>query len=47
MLPLLPQVAYLTVADFSMREELVLKIAILAEKFAPNVQVGDWHGMAW
>eukprot|EP00775_Hariotina_reticulata_P003331 gene3331-3608_t len=31
-------VAYLTVADFSMREELVLKIAILAEKFAPNVQ---------
>lgn len=33
-------VTYLTVADFSMREELVLKIAILAEKFAPNVQVG-------
>jgi hypothetical protein len=26
------------VADFSMREELVLKIAILAEKFAPSVQ---------
>ena len=25
-------------ADFAMREELVLKIAILAEKFAPNVQ---------
>lgn len=33
------QVTYLTVADFSMREELVLKIAILAEKFAPNVEV--------
>jgi hypothetical protein len=46
MLLLLLQVSYLTVADFSMREELVLKIAILAEKFAPNVQVGDWHGMA-
>lgn len=29
---------YLVVADFSMREELVLKIAILAEKFAPSVQ---------
>jgi AP-2 complex subunit alpha len=26
------------VADFSIREELVLKVAILAEKFAPNVQ---------
>ena len=25
-------------ADFAMREELVLKIAILAEKFAPSVQ---------
>lgn len=32
-------VKYLTVADFTMREELVLKIAILAEKFAPSVQV--------
>lgn len=31
-------VKYLTVADFTMREELVLKIAILAEKFAPSVQ---------
>eukprot|EP00878_Enallax_costatus_P038873 GHUV01044361.1.p1 GENE.GHUV01044361.1~~GHUV01044361.1.p1 ORF type:complete len:317 (+),score=114.18 GHUV01044361.1:444-1394(+) len=31
-------VKYLTVADFGMREELVLKICILAEKFAPNVQ---------
>lgn len=30
---------YLTIADFSMREELVLKIAILAEKFAPSVEV--------
>mmetsp|Transcript_39785 Transcript_39785/g.88425 ORF Transcript_39785/g.88425 Transcript_39785/m.88425 type:complete len:1123 (+) Transcript_39785:142-3510(+) len=29
---------YLVVADFSMREELVLKIAVLAEKFAPSVQ---------
>lgn len=29
---------YVTVADFSLREELVLKIAILTEKFAPNVQ---------
>jgi AP-2 complex subunit alpha len=28
---------YLTVTEFSMREELVLKIAILAEKFAPSV----------
>uniref|UniRef100_A0A6A7G4W7 AP-2 complex subunit alpha n=2 Tax=Hirondellea gigas TaxID=1518452 RepID=A0A6A7G4W7_9CRUS len=27
---------YLTSADFSMREELVLKIAILAEKFSPS-----------
>jgi hypothetical protein len=34
------QVTYLTIADFSMREELVLKIAILAEKFAPSVEVG-------
>jgi len=25
-------------ADYTMREELVLKIAILAEKFAPSVQ---------
>jgi hypothetical protein len=33
------QVTYLTVAEFSMREELVLKIAILAEKFAPDVEV--------
>jgi AP-2 complex subunit alpha len=32
-------VKYLTIADFSMREELVLKVAILAEKYAPNVQV--------
>jgi len=31
-------VKYLTIADFSMREELVLKVAILAEKYAPNVQ---------
>ena len=31
-------VKYLVVADFSMREELVLKAVILAEKFAPNVQ---------
>lgn len=29
---------YLTIADLSFREELVLKIAILAEKFAPTVQ---------
>lgn len=36
---LLLQVTYLTIADFSMREELVLKIAILAEKFAPSVEV--------
>lgn len=28
---------YLTVAELSMREELVLKVAILAEKFAPSV----------
>ena len=26
--------------DFTMREELVLKTAILAEKYAPDVQVG-------
>ena len=31
-------VDYLVTADFAMREELVLKIAILAEKYAPNVQ---------
>eukprot|EP00873_Tetraselmis_striata_P008662 jgi/Tetstr1/428926/TSEL_018902.t1 len=30
--------AYLTTADFTMREELALKIAILAEKFAPDLQ---------
>ena len=36
------QVTYLTIADFSMREELVLKIAILAEKFAPSVEV-SWR----
>ena len=38
--------AYLVVADFSMREELVLKIAFLAEKFAPSVQwwVQGWPG---
>jgi hypothetical protein len=35
------QVTYLTIADFSMREELVLKIAILAEKFAPSVEVNS------
>ena len=29
---------YTTIADFSIREELVLKIAILAERFAPNVR---------
>ncbi len=29
---------YLIVSDFAIREELVLKIAILAEKFAPTVQ---------
>ncbi|GMH38541.1 hypothetical protein BSKO_06425 [Bryopsis sp. KO-2023] len=29
---------YMTVADFSMREELTLKIAILAERFAPDVK---------
>jgi AP-2 complex subunit alpha len=38
------QVTYLTVADFSMREELVLKIAILAEKFAPSVEVRRMGG---
>ena len=31
-------VKYLTIADFSMREELTLKVAILAERFAPNVK---------
>lgn len=31
-------IKYLTVADFSMREELTLKIAILAERFAPDVK---------
>ncbi|KAL6765658.1 adaptin N terminal region-domain-containing protein [Haematococcus lacustris] len=31
---------YLGAVDFSMREEVVLKIAILAEKFAPSV---DWY----
>lgn len=40
------QVTYLTIADFSMREELVLKIAILAEKFAPSVEVSSTHGVA-
>ncbi len=30
--------AYLVASDFSVREEIVLKVAILAEKFAPNVQ---------
>ncbi|GIL47564.1 hypothetical protein Vafri_4358 [Volvox africanus] len=29
---------YLVTADFSVREELVLKIAILAEKYAPSMQ---------
>uniref|UniRef100_A0A7S0R8D3 Clathrin adaptor alpha/beta/gamma-adaptin appendage Ig-like subdomain domain-containing protein n=1 Tax=Chlamydomonas leiostraca TaxID=1034604 RepID=A0A7S0R8D3_9CHLO len=29
---------YLVTADFALREELVLKVAILAEKFAPSVQ---------
>jgi AP-2 complex subunit alpha len=28
---------YLVVADLSMREELVLKVAILAEKYAPSM----------
>ncbi len=32
---------WLQVADFAMREELVLKVAILAEKFAPSVQVSQ------
>eukprot|EP00803_Ostreobium_quekettii_P002464 evm.model.scf_1061.2 EVM.evm.TU.scf_1061.2 scf_1061:6281-18352(+) len=31
-------IKYLTIADFSMREELTLKIAILAERFAPDVK---------
>ena len=34
---------YLVVADFAIREELVLKIAILAEKFAPAVQQTQQH----
>jgi len=33
-----PQLPPQVEADYSMREELVLKIAILAEKFAPSVQ---------
>jgi AP-2 complex subunit alpha len=32
---------YLTTADFAIREELALKAAILAEKFAPNLA---WYG---
>jgi hypothetical protein len=32
---------YLTTADFGIREELALKAAILAEKFAPNLA---WYG---
>ena len=35
---------YLVVSDFAIREELVLKIAILAEKFAPVVQQAQrWY----
>lgn len=30
--------SYLTTADFAIREELALKLAILAEKFAPDLQ---------
>lgn len=37
---------YLVTADFHLREELVLKIAILAEKFAPSVQWWVWRGRA-
>ena len=32
---------YLPTADFALREELVLKMAIMAERFAPSVQ---WYG---
>ena len=32
---------YLSSADFAMREELSLKIAILSEKFAPDL---SWYG---
>ncbi len=32
-----PILQYLTTADFGIREELALKAAILAEKFAPNL----------
>lgn len=31
---------YLTTADFGIREELALKAAILAEKFAPDL---SWY----
>lgn len=42
-------IRYLVTADFSLREELVLKIAILAEKFAPSVQwcVRALYGAGW
>lgn len=33
-------VQYLTTADFGIREELALKAAILAEKFAPDL---SWY----
>lgn len=34
---LLSSFQYLSTADFAMREELSLKAAILAEKFAPDL----------
>lgn len=37
---LLLSVQYLSTADFAMREELSLKAAILAEKFAPDL---SWY----
>lgn len=33
-----PALQYLSTAEYAIREELTLKIAVLAEKFAPNLR---------
>ena len=35
-------VRYLQVADYNLREEMVLKIAILTERFATEVRIFVW-----
>jgi hypothetical protein len=40
-------VRYLQVADYNLREEMVLKIAILTERFATEVSMFGIHAFTW